>query len=129
MRQFEQDRKAALAGKYNYLNPKKSATVPSEYIKQVLMRGTGFIGGKGRVCKILKQRLMQEPGQSVSKQNMVREVQAGRLTDWDCTDMTHFMGTDCVFSGEMRMERLKDMFRGKISKRAWCPYSYRGIPA
>ena len=28
MRQFEQDRKAALAGKYNYLNPKKSATVP-----------------------------------------------------------------------------------------------------
>lgn len=52
MRQFEQDRKAALAGKYNYLNPKKSATVPSEYIKQVLMRGTGFIGGKGRVCKI-----------------------------------------------------------------------------
>lgn len=78
MRQFEQDRKAALAGKYNYLNPKKSATVPSEYIKQVLMRGTGFIGGKGRICKILKRRLMQEPGQSVSKQSMVREVQAGR---------------------------------------------------
>ena len=47
---------------------------------------------------------------------MVREVQAGRLTDWDCTDMTHFMGTDCVFSGEMRMERLKDMFRGKITE-------------
>ena len=42
MRQFEQDRKAALAGKYNYLNPKKSATVPGEYIKQVLMRGTGY---------------------------------------------------------------------------------------
>ena len=58
-----------------------------------------------------------------------QEVQAGRLTDWDCTGMTHFMGTDCVFSGEMRMERLKDMFHGKISKRAWCPYSYRGIPA
>ena len=30
MRQFEQDRKAALAGKYNYLNPKKSATVPDK---------------------------------------------------------------------------------------------------
>ena len=27
MRQFEQDRKAALTGKYNYLNPKKSATL------------------------------------------------------------------------------------------------------
>ena len=57
MRQFEQDRKAALAGKYNYLNPKKSATVPSEYIKQVLMRGTGFVGGKGRVCKIFETEI------------------------------------------------------------------------
>ena len=57
MRQFEQDRKAALAGKYNYLNPKKSATVPSEYIKQVLMRGTGFIGGKSRVCKIYETEI------------------------------------------------------------------------
>ena len=57
MRQFEQDRKAALAGKYNYLNPKKSATVPGEYIKQVLMRGTGFIGGKGRICKIFETEI------------------------------------------------------------------------
>ena len=57
MRQFEQDRKAALAGKYNYLNPKKSATVPSEYIKQVLMRGTGFIGGKSRGCKIYETEI------------------------------------------------------------------------
>ena len=57
MRQFEQDRKAALAGKYNYLNPKKSATVPGEYIRQVLMRGTGFIGGKGRVCKIFETEI------------------------------------------------------------------------
>ena len=57
MRRFEQDRKAALAGKYNYLNPKKSFTVPSEYIKQVLMRGTGFIGGKGRVYKIFETEI------------------------------------------------------------------------
>jgi len=49
MRQFEQDRKAALAGKYNYLNPKKSATVPGEYIKQVLMRG-GVLNQK-RICE------------------------------------------------------------------------------
>lgn len=57
MRRFEQDRKAALAGKYNYLNPKKSSTAPSEYIKQVLMRGTGFIGGKGRICKIFETEI------------------------------------------------------------------------
>ena len=50
MSRLEQDRKAALAGKYNYLNPKKSPTVPHEYIKTVVLRGTGFAGGKGRVC-------------------------------------------------------------------------------
>ena len=52
MSRFEQERKEALAGKYNYLNPKKSPTVPHEYIKTVVLRGTGFIGGKGRVCEI-----------------------------------------------------------------------------
>ena len=57
MHQFEQDKKAALAGKYNYLNPKKSDTVPSEYIKEVLMRGTGFVGSKGRVCKIYQTEI------------------------------------------------------------------------
>lgn len=56
-RQLEKDRNDALSGKYNYLNPKKSATVPKEYIKQVLMRGTGFIGGKGRVCEIFQSEI------------------------------------------------------------------------
>ena len=56
-RPLEKDRKDALSGKYNYLNPKKSATVPKEYIKQVLMRGTGFIGGKGRVCEIFQSEI------------------------------------------------------------------------
>ena len=56
-RQLEKDRKDALSGKYNYLNPKKSSTVPKEYIKQVLMRGTGFIGGKGRVCEIFQSEI------------------------------------------------------------------------
>ena len=56
-RQLEKDRNDALSGKYNYLNAKKSATVPKEYIKQVLMRGTGFIGGKGRVCEIFQSEV------------------------------------------------------------------------
>lgn len=81
MRQFEQDRKAALAGKYNYLNPKKSATVPSEYIKQVLMRGTGFIGGKGRVCKIFETEIDAGTRAKRIKAEYGQEVQAGRLTD------------------------------------------------
>lgn len=57
MNKFEQDRKAALAGKYNYLNPKKSPNVPHEYIKTVVLRGTGFAGGKGRVCEIFKNEI------------------------------------------------------------------------
>ena len=57
MSRLVQDRKAALAGKYNYLNPKKSPTVPHEYIKTVLLRGTGFIGGKGRVCEIYRNEI------------------------------------------------------------------------
>ena len=57
MRQFEEEKKAALAGKYNYLNPKKAESVPSEYVKEILMRGTGFVGGKGRVCEIYQTEI------------------------------------------------------------------------
>ena len=57
MRQFEEDKKAALAGKYNYLNPKKAESVPSEYVKEILMRGTGFVGGKGRVGEIYQTEI------------------------------------------------------------------------
>ena len=52
MKRFEQDKKEVLSGKYNYLNPKKATTVPPEYVKEVLLKGTGFVGGKGRVCEI-----------------------------------------------------------------------------
>lgn len=38
--------------KYTYIEPKKDIEVPKEYIKTVLLRGTGFVGGKGRVCEI-----------------------------------------------------------------------------
>lgn len=41
-----------MACKYNYLNPKKTDIVSTEYIKEELMRGTHFVGSKGRVCKI-----------------------------------------------------------------------------
>ena len=43
--------------KYNYIEPKKEPVVPHEYIKQVLLRGTGFVGGRGRVCDIFKTEL------------------------------------------------------------------------
>lgn len=58
--------------KYNYLAPKKEPDVPHEFIKQVVLRGTGFAGGRSRVCEIFHsevdagtraKRIKQEYGQ------------------------------------------------------------------
>ena len=38
--------------KYTYMEPKKERVVPHDYIVSVLLRGTGFVGGKERVYKI-----------------------------------------------------------------------------
>ena len=37
---------------FDYLNPKLELTVPHEYVVQVLKKGTGFTGGRGRVIKL-----------------------------------------------------------------------------
>ncbi|SFQ08943.1 Adenine-specific DNA methylase, N12 class [Lachnospiraceae bacterium XBB1006] len=42
---------------YHYLQPKKEVTVPHEFIVQTLLRGTGFSGGKERVCKIFADEI------------------------------------------------------------------------
>ena len=58
--------------KYTYLAPKKEPDVPHEFIKQVVLRGTGFAGGRSRVCEIFHtevdagtraKRIKQEYGQ------------------------------------------------------------------
>ena len=58
--------------KYTYLAPKKEPDVPHEFIKQVILRGTGFAGGRSRVCEIFHtevdagtraKRIKQEYGQ------------------------------------------------------------------
>ena len=58
--------------KYTYLAPKKETDVPHEFIKQVVLRGTGFAGGRSRVCEIFHtevdagtraKRIKQEYGQ------------------------------------------------------------------
>lgn len=40
--------------KYTYVEPKKEAVIPHEYIVQTLLRGTGFVNGMSRVCKIFE---------------------------------------------------------------------------
>lgn len=50
-------------GKYTYLNQKKEAEVPHEYIRKVVLRGTGFQNGKTRVCKIYED--YSEPSERI----------------------------------------------------------------
>lgn len=52
MARLEQAQQEAKAGKYNYLNPKKELVVPPEFVKQVLLRGSGFENGRTRICEI-----------------------------------------------------------------------------
>lgn len=40
--------------KYTYVEPKKESVIPHEYIVQTLLRGTGFVNGMTRVCKIFE---------------------------------------------------------------------------
>ncbi len=42
---------------YTYLEPKKEPVVPHEYITQVVLKGTGFVEGKTRVCKIFEEEI------------------------------------------------------------------------
>ena len=57
MQRFQQEMADAKNGKYNYLNPKKSSFVPHEYVKTVLLKGSGFMGGRGRICKIFETEI------------------------------------------------------------------------
>ena len=52
MAKLAKDQQEAKSGKYNYLNPKKELVVPHEFVKQVLLRGSGFENGRTRICEI-----------------------------------------------------------------------------
>ncbi|HKM03050.1 MAG TPA: hypothetical protein VJZ04_00395, partial [Lachnospiraceae bacterium] len=41
--------------KYTYVEPKKEAVIPHEYIVQTLLSGTGFVNGMTRVCEIFEE--------------------------------------------------------------------------
>ena len=43
--------------KYSYVAPKQEPVVPHDYIREVILRGTGFENGKKRVCEIFKTEL------------------------------------------------------------------------
>ena len=43
--------------KYGYLNPRKADYIPHDYIRQVMLRGTGFEGGFDRVVQIFQNEM------------------------------------------------------------------------
>lgn len=43
--------------KYDYLNPRKADYIPHDYIRQVMLRGTGFEGGFDRVVQIFQNEM------------------------------------------------------------------------
>ena len=43
--------------KYDYLNPRKADYIPHDYIRQVILRGTGFAGGFDRVVQIFQNEM------------------------------------------------------------------------
>ena len=116
MRQFEQDRKAALAGKYNYLNPKKSATVPSEYIKQKrlgLANKTIMVVPKPLIGQTASEFLRLYPSANIlvaterdfeksRRKQFVSRIATG---DYDCIIMSHSQFEKIPISAE-RKERM-----------------------
>ncbi|MEG0722064.1 MAG: helicase, partial [Lachnospiraceae bacterium] len=53
-----QTTKISAAGqKYTYIQPKKELVVPHEFVRQTLLRGTGFVNGMSRVCKIYQNEI------------------------------------------------------------------------
>ena len=40
--------------KYSYVEPTKEVVIPHEFIVQTLLRGTGFVNGRTRVCKLFE---------------------------------------------------------------------------
>lgn len=53
--------------RYTYLSPKKEKDVPHDYLKNVLLRGTGFVGGKERVLKIFENEVDEKQRQKLIK--------------------------------------------------------------
>lgn len=55
--------------KYDYLNPRKADYIPHDYIRQVMLRGTGFEGGFDRVVQIFQNEMEAEQKDNAEQQN------------------------------------------------------------
>lgn len=62
---FAQNGEVKLPEKYTYTKPKTELAVPHEYIRQMLLRGSGFSYGKRRIYEIFDT--VSEPGERVKR--------------------------------------------------------------
>lgn len=70
-----EDEQRIKVDKYGYLNPRKADYIPHDYIRQVMLRGTGFEGGFDRVVQIFQNEM--EAGKRTA-QNAPQNKQAQR---------------------------------------------------
>lgn len=64
-----EDEQRIKVDKYGYLNPRKADYIPHDYIRQVMLRGTGFEGGFDRVVQIFQNEMEAEHPDNVEQQN------------------------------------------------------------
>lgn len=55
----DKEKKENAISQYTYIDPKREDTVPHDFIKEVILRGTGFVGGKKRVYDIMQRELVK----------------------------------------------------------------------
>lgn len=64
-----EDEQRIKVDKYGYLNPRKADYIPHDYIRQVMLRGTGFEGGFDRVVQIFQNETEAEHPDNAEQQN------------------------------------------------------------
>lgn len=112
-----EDEQRIKVDKYGYLNPRKADYIPHDYIRQVMLRGTGFEGDFDRVVQISRMRWRLVKEQHLSKRNTDLAGRAGRLTAWGFTDMTHMVLRAYVSSGVMSRAKQKAHCHGAALNR------------
>lgn len=103
--------------KYGYLNPRKADYIPHDYIRQVMLRGTGFEGGFDRVVQIFQNEMEAGKRTALIKRNTDLAGRAGRLTAWGFMDMTHMVLRAYVSSGVMSRAKQKAHCHGAALNR------------
>jgi len=62
---FAQNGEVSIPEKYTYTKPKTELVVPHDYIRQVLLKGSGFSHGKRRIYHIFET--VSDPGERVKQ--------------------------------------------------------------